>query len=390
MRKTLLILLLVFLTGSACQAAPVAIPTETSVTGATLPVVEPAFTQTSQPMMLTQPAPTANNRQGGVIAFYSDRDGNPEIYSLRLDGSGLTRLTNDPGFDDSPALSPDGTRIAFLTARHDPNPHFPNLKYELYIMDIDGRKSQRLTATEAAEDHPAWSPDGSRLLFDADYDADGFAEIYAIEPDGSNLTRLTSNAANDQFADWSPDGAQITFSSDRNGNWDIFVMNADGSDQRPLTDSPDWELFPAWSPDGTRIALNGLVPNSRNTDVFVMDTDGSNIHQLTDSPRFDENPAWSPDGSQIAFQTNRDGNFEIYLMNADGTDQHPLAPHIYNELWPSWSVTNAWTLSFRQGEAFTARETIQEEFGDLDSDFDTVFANPQWPLHTYPVTGTKP
>lgn len=287
------------------------------------------------------PTPMVEIMGQGLIVFYSDRDGNTEIYSIHPDGSGPARLTDDPAFDDSPAISPDGARIAFLTARHDPNPQFPNLKYEIYVMDIDGGNPRRLTTTESAEDHPAWSPDGSKIIFDADYDNEGFYEIYTITPDGSNLTRLTSNAANDQFADWSPDGKQIAYSSDRNGNWDIFVMDADGSNQHPLTNSPNWELFPAWSPDGMRIAFNGLVPRSRNTDVYVMDKDGSDVLQLTDTSHFDENPVWSPDGGQIAFQTERNGNFEIYIMNADGSDPRPLAVNSAEEFWPSWGTVPA-------------------------------------------------
>jgi TolB protein len=379
MKKASITLLLIALISNACQTIPVTTPGSAPGVEIITPTSPLTDTPTVQPIA-TLPGTSVAESPNSVIAFYSDRDGNPEIYSIHPDGSGLLRLTDDPGFDDSPAISPDGTRIAFLTARHDPNPRFPNLKYELYIMELDGSNPHRLTTSEAAEDHPAWSPDGSWILFDADYDADGFAEIYTIQPDGSNLTRLTSNAANDQFADWSPDGSQIAFSSDRNGNCDIFVMNTDGSNQRPLTDSPDWELFPAWSPDGTRIAFNGLVPNSRNTDVFVMNADGSNVRQLTDSPRFDENPTWSPDTGQIAFQTDRDGNFEIYLMNADGTDQHALAPHIGGEFWPSWGVAKAPTLTFRQSDQeFTARETFQAGLGDLDM-FDGSLINkpPIW------------
>ena len=297
-------------------------------------------TETAQPIPPTNiPLPDKElELTMGVLAFYSDRDGNPEIYTIKTDGSDLTRLTNDPAFDDSPAISPDGTQIVFLTARHDPSPNFPNLKYEIYVMNIDGSNPRRLTTTESAEDHPAWSPDGQKILFDADYDGDGFFEIYTMNPDGANVTRLTFGMANDQFADWSPDGTQIAFSSDRSGNWDIFVMDRDGSAQQPLTSSPDWELFPAWSPDGSQIAFNRLAPRSRNTDIFLMNADGSDVRQLTNIQGFDENPTWSPDGSQIAFQTQRDGNFEIYFMHRDGTEQHPMTSNSYNDFWPSWRL----------------------------------------------------
>ena len=355
---------------------PSATPTATIAPTATL-----TPTQTAVPSATPAPQEETLPPVNGVIAFYSDRDGNPEIYVMNADGSDVVRLTDDPAFDDSPALSPDGTQIAFLTARHDPSPSFPDLKYEIYVMGSDGSNLRRLTETDAAEDHPAWSPDGTKIVFDADYDGDSFYEIYTMNADGTEVTRLTANAANDQFADWSPDGTQIAFSSDRNGNWDVFVMEADGSNQRALTDSPDWELFPAWSPDGTQIAFNGLAPRSRNTDVFVMNADGSDVRQLTDAPRFDENPVWSPDGSLIAFQTERDGNFELYVMAPDGSSQRPLAAHPADELWPSWgpsappAIIN---LLERSDQALGLRETFQAALGDLDGDgdLDAVFANP--------------
>ncbi|MBN1262466.1 MAG: PD40 domain-containing protein [Anaerolineae bacterium] len=326
----------------ASGTLPASLPPSRPMLSATATqLAEPSLTLSASEVLtatVTPDSPLVLADWPGMIAFYSDRDGNPEIYVLHGDGSQTMRLTDDPAFDDSPVLSPDGARIAFLTARHDPEPQFPNLKYEIYMMDSDGGNVQRLTATAAAEDHPAWSPEGNSISFDADYDGDGYYEIYTMAPDGTNVTRLTFNEANDQFADWSPDGAYIAFTSDRNGNWDIFVMDADGSNQRSLTSSPDWELFPAWSPDGTQIAFSGLVPGSRNTDVFVMRADGSEVRRLTDSPRFDENPVWSPDGNWIAFQTQRNGNFDLYVMRPDGDEVHPLTTQSSDELWPSWTA----------------------------------------------------
>ena len=378
------------------QPEPTSLPATSTLTatnlspeiGTPLPTLPPVPSAT--PLEDASPTPPQDvppSAAEGLIAFYSDRDGNPEIYVMHADGTGLLRLTDDPAFDDSPALSPDGRQIAFLSARHDPDPHFPDLKYEIYLIDSDGSNLRRLTETAAAENHPAWSPDGSRISFDADYDGDGYYEIYTLSVDGSGLTRLTNNRANDQFADWSTDGSKIAFASDRRGNWDLFVMDADGTNQQALTDSPDWELFPAWSPDGSRIAFNWLVPRSRNTDIFIMDvppdpsaTNGT-ARQLTDSPAFDENPAWSPDGSQIAFQTQRDGQFEIYVMNPDGSAQRALIEDPADELWPSWGVLGTAVpaaLFARSSQELGLRETFQAGLGDLDGDgdLDAVFANP--------------
>lgn len=332
------------------------------------------------------------NIPSGIIAFYSDRDGNPEIYTMLADGSQQIRLTNDPAFDDSPAISPDGSKIVFLSSRNDPKPSFPDLAYDIYVMNIDGTNLKRLTATESAEDHPSWSPDSKRILFDADYDEDGYYEIYAMLADGSGLQRLTYGESNDQFADWSPDGKRIAFSSYRNGNWDLYLVDLTidsevsiipSDNQTQLTDTDFWELFPAWSPDGKLIAYNGLQPGSGNTDVFLMDKGGNNIRKLTDSPRFDENPAWSLDGTKIYFQTERDRNFEIYSMNVDGSQQESVSKSPNDELWPSWGIRKMSEILpnfslVKSDQTFNEPGTFQVALGDLDNDgdLDAVFANP--------------
>ncbi len=393
MRKLFLILLLtIVFTLTAClgrtpdqsvkiqptktKQSPTLIPEVTQTKQS--PTLIPEVTQTIQPTIVSPEPDVFSPEFNGLLTFYSNRDGNPEIYIQNGVNKEITRLTYDPSVDDSPALSPDGNQVVFLSARNDPNPHFPNLKYEIYLINSDGSNLRRLTYTEETEDHPAWSPDGEWIVFDADYDNDSFFEIYKIRSDGSSLIRLTTNQANDQFADWSPDGEKIAFASDRNGGWDLFVMNTDGSDQQSITSETTWELFPAWSPDGNQISFTGLIPNSRNTDVFLIDSNGENLRQLTNYSGFDENPAWTPDGTQITFQTTRNLNFSLYTMNLDGSDQTTLLEGNADFLWPSWGPVPPLISFIVSGQELGIRETFQTALGDLDGDgdLDAVFANP--------------
>jgi TolB protein len=122
--------------------------------------------------------------------------------------------------DGSPAWSPDGTRIAFYSER-DGNA-------EIYVMHADGTGVRRLTRTSADEGYPAWSPDGRTISFDSD--RDGNFDVFAMNADGSNVRPLTRHAARDVSAAWAPDGSSIVFMSDREGGgFDIYRAAADPS-----------------------------------------------------------------------------------------------------------------------------------------------------------------
>jgi hypothetical protein len=246
---------------------------------------------------------------GAQLAFHSTRDGNFEIYTMNLAGSGQTRLTNDPLTDFGPDVSTNGTKIAFQKDVGSAS--------EIYMMNADGTALTRLTNNAFHDAGPSWSPDGTKLVFRSL--RDGNFEIYVMNADGTGQTRLTVNPARDFDTDWSPDGTQIAFSSDRDDpQFDIYVMNAaDGSGVTRLTTSTGNDVTPAWSPDGTKIAF------TRDADVWVMNADGSGATQLTVNTAFDGEPAWCPNG-RIVFTSTRDGNFEIYIMNADGTGQTRL------------------------------------------------------------------
>jgi Tol biopolymer transport system component len=260
---------------------------------------------------ITIPPRAANGR----IAFISTQDGNPEIYTVNPDGSGLTRLTYSDGADIAPAWSPDGTRIAFGCGIGPAGSGVITVgSSDICVMDADGRGLVRLTNDPVSDGEPAWSPDGGQIAFRR------AGDIYTLKPDGTGMTRLTTDAAASDPA-WSPDGTRIVFTSMRElGNTEIYVMNADGTQALNLTeDLATEDDHPAWSPDGTRIAYDSYPSVGGAVAVWLMDVDGSNRVRLPPAPGHDTEPAWSPDGMKIAFTRIGDNLSDVFVRNMDGT-----------------------------------------------------------------------
>ena len=142
--------------------------------------------------------------------------------------------------------------------------------------------------------------------------------------------------------------AQIVFMSQRDGNPEIYVMTTDGGNLRRLTNNSDKDFSPSWSPDGKRIAFisdrDGHVHARHGWstyEIYLMNADGSNPQNLTNNPSSDRDPSWSPDGKRIVFSSARDNdnpqNSEIYVMAADGSDPQRLTENIDDDRDPSWS-----------------------------------------------------
>ena len=317
--------------------APTGLPTPAPPTDPPAPTLAPVKATDTVPPAATQPpAPQAPAAAEGLIAFYSERDGNAEIYTMSPEGGDQVRLTFNAFEDSAPALSPDGRQIAFISDRDDSQPGacFPHCTYQLYLINVDGSGERRLVETELTTHHPDWHPDGTRLSFDTEFNLEG--DTYLVSAGGGDPELLIEDGF---WADWSPDGSQIAFASNREGNLELYVANADGGNRQRLTGSEDWELFPAWSPDGAEIAYFGCDPGCRpdRQDLYVMGAVGGQVRRLTGSPStVDEDPAWSPDGQWIAFQSDRDRNYEIYLVAAGGGEPVRLTNSRGGDYWPSW------------------------------------------------------
>ncbi|MBI3243694.1 MAG: PD40 domain-containing protein [Chloroflexi bacterium] len=310
-------------------------PTPTATATITLTFTPNPLTRTTQPpnAPTTQPTPTSfptlspDELGGGtgLIAFVSERDGNPEIYRMALDGSGLVRLTFTEAEDRSPGWSPDGRWIAFLS-RRDGDP-------DIHLMTADGTQRQSLTRDPAFDEFPAWSPNGEWILFDSN--RSGRYQIYRMHPNGSDLTQVADAPADDAVADWSPTGEQIVFESRRESDqYQIYVMNADGSNVLRLTHTAARNYHPDWSPDGKQIVF--VSERDGASEIYVMNADGADQRRLTFNLGAVRTPHWSPDGRLILFAADRAGNFDLYVMQADGSNLRQLTSHPADDYSADW------------------------------------------------------
>jgi len=165
------------------------------------------------------------------------------------------------------------------------------------VVKADGSGREQLTTQSAgsADRAPVWSPDGTRIAFVSDRDG-GFTELYLMNADGSGVTRITSNAFVDGNPSWAPDGTRLV--SERcckNGTSDVFTIDVTTRVETNLTASTAHQDFdPAWSPDGTRIAYVSFEVGQGNIDIWVMNADGSNQVRLTQETSPDTSPDWQP------------------------------------------------------------------------------------------------
>jgi hypothetical protein len=165
------------------------------------------------------------------------------------------------------------------------------------------------------------------------------ADIYSSRADGGAEVRLTSALGPDTKPSWSPTGDRIAFRTSRDGQDEIYVMNADGTCERNLTNDPADDRSPAWSPHGCRVAFDHFFTASHQ-DIAVISPDGGPMQRLT--TRSGEYPAWSPDGRQIAFASARGGDYDLYIVNADGSGEHAIAKSPGYQMYPAWSPDGNW------------------------------------------------
>ena len=255
------------------------------------------------------------SHDGKRIAFTSDRDGDPEIYVMKADGTSARRLTHTPGRDAHPFFSRDGKRIVFQSPRTN------GVDTNIYVMNSDGSNVVRLTNLKGFAGVPVYSPDEKLIVFQwretNNFDDESKWRICLMNIDGSDFRVITPGLANDQVPNWSRDGKRLLFYSDRTGKDQLYTMKPDGTDVRPVAASEFNDNAAFWSPDNKKISFTS--ERDGNRELYVMDSDGKNARRLTNTRATERAGVWAPDGTKIAFSSDGDGPTHIYVITVDGS-----------------------------------------------------------------------
>lgn len=214
---------------------------------------------------------------------------------MRANGAGLRRLTDNPARDGSPAWSPDGTRIAFVSNRD-------GAHTEIYVMAPDGSKLRRLTHDPVWGTCPSWSPDSNSIAF-LGFQGDEAPHVYSIGADGSGLAQLTRGGHGDYCPSWSPHGRLVAFARSTGARSDIYTITPGASETRRIATLPGGVVPPiSWSPDSTEVAFQ--VFQNASSDIYTAAADGSRSQRITWSRRLAAavSPVWQP---KMSFQHHR-------------------------------------------------------------------------------------
>ena len=298
------------------------------------------------PGVIRNPAWSADGKQLVYEKFAYDTKQNQPLYAK--DQTFELRFTGEfPAISSTGklALSPFGDVGALRITPFD--------KIAVYTSDLDGTNRKQLFQQDGGGAFsPTWSPDGQWVVF-------GYGAVFndretkpsqlvMIRADGSEKRELTSGPLNSGFPSWSPDGKRIVYRVWKQEDRSLQILNLDDGKSTKLTSGND--NFPVWSPLGDRIGFTRETGGTSSYEIFTIRPDGTDLKQLTYAPGNDAHCAWSPDGKYIVFSSARlgfrdetplyDGSpqpyAELFVMNADGSNQRPITSDKWEEGTPAW------------------------------------------------------
>jgi dipeptidyl aminopeptidase/acylaminoacyl peptidase len=303
-------------------------------------------------VVLLAAAPAAAEPVNGRIAYTTfESSADPaagDIWTMNPDGADKLQAVFDSGYDAQSDWSPDGTRVAFRSRRND--------RFEISIVDFRVRDAATgrprvtdvATSTDGSQTSmPSWFPDGTGLIYRRTNPPAGTttaSDVWAMDLDGTNRRPVVVLPGEQLYPSYSPDMKQIVFATDPPGSERrrIDVMDMAAGVVKTLFDAGPTidDAAPAWSPDGRQIAFESARDGDK--EIYVMNADGSGVRQVTQNTIHDEGPAWSPDGTKFVFTRGPDDlHGDIWTMNVDGSDARQHTTYSGRDESPDWGANPA-------------------------------------------------
>jgi len=255
--------------------------------------------------------------RSGSIVFASYAGSNWDIWSLSPIGNSPLQLTQSQEEEQYPALSPDGSKLAYAT----------NLG-EIWVVG-PGKMPIKIPSLPENCTHPAWSPEGGKIVFVAYTFIDGKedSDLWIADLDTGLVKKLALLDKIQRNPAWSPDGSRIVYTSaylPDNGSpiEDLYIINADGTHPVCLVANGFANIQPNWSSNGDTILF--ASNQTGNMEIWIKEVNAGAEKQLTRHSAYDGDPCWSPDGAQVCFVSTRSGKMDIWVMNRDGKNPRQL------------------------------------------------------------------
>lgn len=223
----------------------------------------------------------------------------------------------------SPAWSPDGTKVAYVS--------FENKKPVVYVQDLTSRQRTVIANHRGSNSAPSWSPDGSRLA--VALSRNGYTQVYIVNADGSGLRQLTNTSGIETEPQFSADGQHIYFTSDRSGGPQIYRMSVGGGDAQRVTFNGSYNISPRLSPDGKTLAY--ISRREGRFQLYALDIASGQELRLSDTAK-DESPSFSPNGKYIMYATESGRRGTLAVVSVDGRVKHRLTTQAGDIREPTW------------------------------------------------------
>ncbi len=264
--------------------------------------------------------------EGGMfasrIAYVAKLNGRYALRVADVDGENAVTMVSSKEPIISPAWSPDGSKLAYVS--------FEKKKPIIFIQTLSGQRTV-LASFKGNNSAPAWSPDGTKLAIVLTYGAN--SQLYTIRADGTDLQALTKSSAIDTEPTWSPDGLWIYFSSDRGGRPQIYKVASSGGDVQRVTFEGMFNLSPRLSPDGKFLAM---VRNDGGKYRLALQELASGQVQVLSEGAQDESPSFAPNGRVLLYATRSGYKGALAAVSSDGRVQQRLNESGGDIREPAW------------------------------------------------------